>query len=112
MNPSTPFTDAAARVLRVANDHNARGRDPHTSHEAGMAVERKGTASDQRTQCLLAVERFPGHTSAELASLTGFDRHMVARRLPELRERELVRNGLQSRSCTVTGNRAMTWYPL
>ena len=106
------FDMAAARVLAVANHHNARRTDPQSSHAAGRKVEANGKASDQRAQCLQAVERFPGHTSQELADKLGFDRYMLARRLPELRQRGLVRNGTAPRECTVTGNLAMAWWPV
>lgn len=86
----------------------ARRTDPVTSHEAAGAVERSGRASVQRGQALDAVRRHPGRTSQELAELTGLDRYMLARRLPELREDLLVRNG-PIRPCGITRRPAITW---
>jgi hypothetical protein len=56
----------------------------------------------------------PGLTAAEIASATGLERHVPSRRLPELRDRNLVTNGKPEifRICNVTGNLSLTWYPL
>jgi len=55
------------------------------------------------------VRKYPGRTSAELAAQSqGIDRWTAARRLPELRAAQLVRNGAERR-CAVTGKRALTW---
>ena len=55
------------------------------------------------------IEAYPGHTTAELAALTGgADRSMIARRCPELREAGVVRN--ERRVCVVQGTLALTWW--
>jgi hypothetical protein len=38
----------------------------------------------------------------------GLDRHMVARRLPDLKHDGLVEQG-EMRTCKVTGRKAVTW---
>lgn len=86
----------------------ARATDPVTSYEAADAVERSGKAKRQREICLEAVKQYPNHTAAEIADLTGLERHVPSRRLPELREAGLVRN-TGKRICTVTNNVSLTW---
>jgi len=63
---------------------NWRHSDPGSSEAAGLKVEGTGRAARQRQQALRAVWEHPGHTSKELAQLTGMDRYALARRLPEL----------------------------
>jgi len=88
----------------------ARRTDPETSHEAASGVEWDGSASKQRRVCLLAVSMCPGHTAAEIARMTGLERHAPSRRLPELRDGGLVKNG-EARRCQVVGSNCLTWYP-
>jgi hypothetical protein len=88
----------------------SRRSDPDTSREAASKIEASGEASNQRKRCLLAVNENPGQTAAEIAQATGMERHVPSRRLPELRDVGLVKNG-ESRQCAVTGNSSMTWFP-
>lgn len=89
----------------------ARRLDPTTSHDAAFRVERSGKAADQRTRCLDALKRIGrAATSAELARAMGVDRHVTARRLPELRDGGLVRQG-EKRECEVLGTECLTWEP-
>lgn len=85
--------------------HNARRTDPVTSHLAGEAIERTGTASHQRNIVLSAVKKCQGLTSKELAWLFNLDRHMVARRLPEIQEIEKGGTVI----CSVGGSKCVTW---
>lgn len=87
----------------------ARSTDPDTSHQAAQRVERTGTAHDQRSICLRIVTSAPGLTAAEIAQRAGLERHVPSRRLPELRDAGLVRNG-EARLCAVMGTKAMTWW--
>ena len=89
----------------------ARATDPDTSHLAAAAVERCGHASAQRNTCLAHVRKLPGQTAAEIAAVSGMERHAPSRRLPELRDSGLVANG-EVRICSVTGNRSLTWVPI
>jgi len=68
----------------------ARKRDPLSSHAAADRVERSGALGRQMTRVLEAVRATPGLTSGELAARHGMDRYMVARRLPDLEQRNLV----------------------
>ena len=87
----------------------ARATDPATSHEAAIDVERSGIAQTQRRECLRIIQKHPGRTSAEIAALGGFNRHMPARRLPDLRKAGIVYNG-SSRICKERGTKALVWY--
>jgi len=87
----------------------ARRTDPSTSHDAARKVERAGKAENNRTKCFEALLRLGGQTSAEVAVMAGLDRHEAARRLPELRDANQVRNG-DKRRCSITNNMALTWW--
>ena len=87
----------------------ARHSDPSSSHEAAEKVSANGTRASQQLACLEAVRNYPGHTSAELAVKLSIDRYVTGRRLPELREAGLLRNG-PKRECTAKGSQAITWY--
>lgn len=88
--------------------HRARRADPVTSHQAADHVEATGQAQREAAIVLRALRDFPGHTSRELAELAGLDRHLVARRLPELRDAGHAENGPNKR-CTSSAKTAMTW---
>ncbi len=89
----------------------SRSTDPHTSRLAAEEVEASGNAQAQRDVCLTEVRNRPGSTAAEIAVATGLERHAPSRRLPELREEDLVTNG-RSRICAVTRRLSMTWLPV
>jgi CRP-like cAMP-binding protein len=88
----------------------ARKHDPDTSKQAAEAITASGKRDAQAKAVHLAVRGYRGHTSAELAKLCGYDRHMVARRLPELERLGLVQKG-EARACSTTGKSATTWWP-
>jgi CRP-like cAMP-binding protein len=89
----------------------ARSTDPDTSHTAAFQVEATGKAKLQRQACLDEVTRKQGQTAAEIAAMCGLERHVPSRRLPELRDAKLVRNG-EKRICAVMKRASMTWYLL
>ena len=88
----------------------SRALDPATSRLAAAAIERTGRAEHQRRLCLDAIRRQPGMTTAEVAAVTGLERHAPSRRLPELRVDGLVDNG-DPRPCSVMGRLSLTWFP-
>lgn len=90
---------------------HARLTDNMTSWEAADGVERSGRAGRQRERCLHVVRHRPGLTAAEIAVVTGLERHVPSRRLPELRTAKLVENR-EDRVCRVKGRRSMTWWPV
>ncbi|MEM0953322.1 MAG: MarR family transcriptional regulator [Pseudomonadota bacterium] len=61
------------------------------------------------------VRKHPGQTSAELAAMTGLDRMMIARRLPEaaaLKKGPTVFKGA-TRKCNHSGRpNSITWWPM
>lgn len=87
-----------------------RKDDPDTSAMAAKGMKDSGLADSHRDACLRAVHKNPGSTAAEIAQLAELERHEASRRLPELRERQLVMNGLPRR-CTAQGTMAITWWP-
>ncbi len=89
----------------------ARAGDPATSHLAAAEHIATGRRADRQRHVLSAVRALPGGTSAELAQVFGLDRHAVARRLPELERRALIRRG-DARRCDATGRAALTWWPV
>lgn len=82
--------------------------DPASSHIAAREITKSGVRGRQKCAVLEAVKCWPYHTSAELAREFNLDRHLVARRLPDLMHDGLVEQG-PMRSCGVTGRKAVTW---
>jgi hypothetical protein len=89
----------------------ARNSDPCTSHDAAHELVASGAQAQQHEQVAAAVRRHPGLTSRELAFSAGLDRHMVARRLPELESDGLVVHGAP-RICSMSRKRCQTWLPV
>lgn len=89
----------------------ARRTDPLTSHEAAADITESGVRGRQMADVLTAVKRYPGRTSAELGSVSRFDRWVAARRLPELEKKGLVVRG-EARKCRITSKRSITWWPV
>lgn len=89
----------------------ARNTDPFTSHDAARDAEASGRASAHRSLCLDEVLKNPGKTAAEIAVAVGLERHAPSRRLPELRDAGLIKNG-HARVCSVTGRMSITWLPV
>lgn len=101
-----------AKRIKPTSDRNTpmitnhRSNDPPTSVRAGHDIESSGAARDQRTRCLKAVTECPGQTAREIEHCIGIKAH---KRLPELREAGLVRNG-PARICAISGRHALTWH--
>ncbi|WP_164272439.1 winged helix-turn-helix domain-containing protein [Stenotrophomonas sp. B1-1] len=91
--------------------HLARSTDPSSSHAAASDLIATGKLLDQQTQAAAAVRRHPGQSSLHLASLTGLDRHMLGRRLPELARQGTIWRG-PAAPCATTGKSACTWWPV
>ena len=82
--------------------------DPDTSRQAAALVDATGTRDDHITIIVSAVRRHPGHTSAELAQITGLERHEAARRTADAEHRGLIRKG-PARKCSLSHRAAVTW---
>ena len=85
--------------------------DPLTSHEAARALVASGALSHQRREVLNALRRFGPCTACELAALSGIDRFICSRRLPELAYLEKVRR-LEPRKCRVKSTKQIVWQAL
>lgn len=88
----------------------ARASDPETSHLAAEEVTASGVRQQQIGLAIAAVRAHPDRTSMELSVVTGHDRYMLARRLPDAETAQAVRKG-PARTCTVSGRKAVTWLP-
>jgi hypothetical protein len=90
----------------------ASHRDPVSSHLAAAEITASGLRDSQKRIILDWLRgRATALTSAEISRDAGLDRHMVARRLPDLERDGLVQRGAE-RTCTATGRRAITWRPV
>ena len=65
---------------------------------------------------MAALRTYPGTTSKELAERSGLDYHLVARRLPELRDKKFMVEHGPDRICTAAGSSTnrpvLTWLPV
>lgn len=86
----------------------ARNTDPATSHLAAERIKPKLRAQQQAV--LDALAKWPGSTAVELAKVSGLDRYLVSRRLPELVP-VYARRG-RPRVCSVNNTPMTTWYPV
>jgi DNA-binding IclR family transcriptional regulator len=92
----------------------ARREDPISSQDAADVMERTGLAKSQAQRVLAGLRRYPNSTSMELAKVAGLDRHMVGRRLSELREANLVQRIDRNNDtvpCAVSEKRVCRWIP-
>ncbi len=78
----------------------SRNSDPLSSFQAADRLSRSGKYLSQKEAVFEALRRNDGATSAELAAYMVVDRHMPARRLPDLVRDGRVTQGLP-RSCKV-----------
>lgn len=69
----------------------ARRTDPDSSHAAADRAEKSGGIGAQALATFVAVRAYPGLTSKQLAETCPLDRYQIARRLPELERRGLIR---------------------
>lgn len=86
------------------------GRNEPTSREAAEDLVASGEHGRQCQAVLDALRQHGGFTSAELAAIAALDRHLVARRLPDLERRGLARRGANTRRCGQTGRKALVWW--
>lgn len=86
----------------------SHSRDPVTSFEAAERLYRSGKLNGQCKAVFKALRSNSGATSAELAKKMSVDRHLPARRLPDLARQGLIERG-SIRTCNVTHNPCVTW---
>ncbi len=101
-----PEKDRDPEFLDAAPIYSAK--DPDTSRIAGEVLTRSGRRWSMKMRILKAMRNSDGWTSAELAHNHRLDRHMVARRLPDMEVDGLVYKGA-ARKCSTTGSRSVTW---
>lgn len=89
----------------------SRTSDPASSHAAAAYVADTGVARTQQCRVLAALKQCPHRTSNELAVECGMERHMVAKRLPELLKRGRVAVSTPKRRDQHTNRWAVTWRP-
>lgn len=68
----------------------ARTTDPHSSLRGADYIENSGKLAAQCQAVLDALKTHPMHTARELSVATGIDYYTIARRLPELKRRNLA----------------------
>lgn len=103
--------DLFAQPQRRIQTPVARHSDPFSSHAAAEHVTRSGKRQAWIERVTALVREHPGMTSMELAHISSLDRHDVAKRLPDAATAGMVQRGKQ-RKCSITGNRAMEWWPV
>ena len=86
-----------------------RNTDPGTSKLAEDSITISGARLTQALKVLGLVKRHTGFTSAELAKISTLDRHMVARRLPDLEHAGYIEKG-DTRQCGISHLQAVTWW--
>jgi len=87
-----------------------RKTDPPTSRMAEKQITESGQRDTQCRQVFAALQRHEGRTSRELADIGDLDRYMVARRLPDLDQRQGLVIQAESRYCALTKSQCVTWY--
>ena len=78
----------------------ARTADPETSHAAAEAIRDK--LGEQHRAVLLAMHRYPGRTSRELAAVSDLTNEQIHKRRKELERIGMIEVSDQ-RECTVGG---------
>ncbi len=94
--------------MRTVMTPASKAADPITSYLAEKHVNCTGLRGHQQRQVAAIVKIYPGRTSAELSQLTGLERHLIAKRLPECETAGAVCRG-DHRQCTISGRLAVTW---
>jgi len=96
-----PLFDAAKPASRAG--------DSYTSDLAEEKVTKSGVRQQQCRVVYELLQKHNGFTSKELAHISKLDRHMIARRLPDLLGAGKVRKG-QKRQCSIGRSLADTWF--
>ena len=86
----------------------ARTTDPVSSSEAAVEMIESGKMATQRMEVFAAFKRHGPATTLELSQATGMDRHMLAKRAPELERMKLLVRG-PVRLCKVGNRNATEW---
>ena len=87
----------------------SKGGDSYTSDLAEERVTKLGVRQEQCRIVYELLQKHIGFTSKELAKISKLDRHMIARRLPDLLNVGKVRKG-KKRKCSIARSLADTWF--
>ena len=99
-------------ATRMETIPHSRSTDPISSYEA---AEKTDAETDKATVYAALVNHLKARgfkpTSAELAKLSGLDRHMVGRRLPDLHHEKMVERSVDRyRKCRESKVTAYVWW--
>ncbi|HDZ14329.1 hypothetical protein LCGC14_1069070 [marine sediment metagenome] len=86
----------------------SRRTDPLSSKQAEKEINGNGLRNRQQEVVFQAVRKYPNHTSKELCAITGINRYVLGRRLPEIEELWDVKRG-PMRKCNIGNRLALTW---
>jgi len=88
----------------------SKTKDPISSYIAEEKITLSRARARQIDLVLSCIRRSAGKTSKELALIFELDRHMVDRRLADLKNRDKAFQG-HIRECGVSGIKSVTWWP-
>lgn len=94
-------------MQQVIEFPRARRSDPVTSKRAAEKLD----ATRITSLVYLALCRFPGCTASELAEKARLPKEPTRKRLSELRQKGLAKNGME-KICPVSGFSCLTWFPV
>jgi len=97
--------------MKTSDIPAAKTKDPLPSYIAEEKITLSGARDRQIDLVLSCIRRSSGKTSKELALIFELDRHMVARRLADLKNRDKAFQG-HIRECGVSGIKSVTWWPI
>ena len=103
-----PVTQLELYIDKALEHPIAANLDPVTSFQAAKEITASGKRHGQLIGVLALVKLYPRSTSLELSRHSGFDRYVIARRLPELASAGLVVRR-DARLCMVGNRPAVTW---
>jgi len=89
----------------------SRAGNPATSYEAETSIDRDGSRRSQCQNILDSVLETEGRVAGEIAHTTGYGMHITSRRLADLKNLGLIRQGLP-RTWEGSGRRQVTWWPV
>ena len=100
-----PACEETGTGLKLPAKHDG----PLSSKLAGAEIENDGTRRIQIEEAADAALKFPDRTALELSVLTGLDRHVLGKRLPDARKLGLVASTAKIYRCSISGKLAMHW---
>ena len=109
-NQETPL-ETCTKSQRTLFDliPSSKTNDPLPSFEAADRVNKSGARQANIERVYKAVQRHQGFTSHELSYIVDLERHETARRLSDLKNMGLARQG-PKRRCAKGGAEAVTWF--